>query len=303
MSRRTMKAMALAKRRHKKDNRPMSTYKRLLIVDDEEQVIFVLRNSLRKLGSLYEIVTATSGYEALDKIRQAPFDVVITDLKMPGMDGIALTAAIRAVDPQTRVIWATAHNQWEAEARRLGVFRYVLKPLDVDELRQVALEGLEASVASGDSTRPVTSAGLPSRNVSLLILDDDENLRRIFGRALARAGYTVYDAASLEQARALLAHMAFDVFLCDIQVGGERGTDLLREQMDWLNQAGTQVIMMSSAAQYRDECADLGIEFYMEKPVSLGPLVTLVNRLTANRSPNSEMSTQLPTNFQEALQC
>jgi DNA-binding NtrC family response regulator len=260
------------------DNRTSiaAAYKRILIVDDEEQVVFVLRNSLKKLGEMYEIVTATNGQDAIDKFENAPFDLLITDLKMPGMNGVVLTEKIRAMDPKTQVIWVTGHDEWQADAQRLGVYRYILKPLDVEDIRQVAREGLEA----GQPARP--AAERPASQV--LIMDDTDDLRRLYSKALGKAGYKVYPAATIHQARQLLGQHHFDVFLCDIRMGSEGlGIDLLREQLDALNRAGTQVIMVSAEARYRDMCEEMGIEFYVEKPVALPPLITLVNRLTASR--------------------
>ncbi len=121
--------------------------KRILVVDDDERVLFVLHDILAGLGSQYEVVTAQSGYEALDKAREKPFDLLIADLRMPGMDGVELTEAVRALSPSTVVIWITAYGSQEtsAEARRLGVYRCLDKPLEVTEIRQIAREALEAA--------------------------------------------------------------------------------------------------------------------------------------------------------------
>ncbi len=96
--------------------------KRILVVDDDERVLFVLHVILAGLGSQYEVVTAQSGYEALDKAREMPFDLLIADLRMPGMDGVEPTEAVRTLSPSTVVIWITAYDSQEtnAEAQRPG---------------------------------------------------------------------------------------------------------------------------------------------------------------------------------------
>ncbi|MCX7680942.1 MAG: response regulator [Anaerolineae bacterium] len=120
-------------------------HKRILIVDDEEAVLFTLERSLRKLGSDYEIVTARSGQDALERVKQGEYHLVITDLKMPGMDGVELTRAIQALSPTTAVIWITAYGSpgSEAEARRLNVHSYLRKPLDIVEIRRIAREAVD----------------------------------------------------------------------------------------------------------------------------------------------------------------
>jgi two-component system OmpR family response regulator len=114
----------------------------------------------------------------------------------------------------------------------------------------------------------------------ILIMEDSADLRRLYGKAFSKSGYQVYPAATLEEARALLVENHMDVFVCDIHMGNERGTDLLREQAARLGRNGTKVIVVSGQAQYRPICEEMGVDFYMEKPVAISMLLTLVERLT-----------------------
>jgi len=118
--------------------------KRILIVDDEESVVFFLGENLAELGPGYHVETARSGEEALTKIAQQPFDLVITDLRMPGVDGLELLESIRATDPKTRLILMTAYgsDRVEAEARRLAVYRYITKPFKIEDLVDAARQAL-----------------------------------------------------------------------------------------------------------------------------------------------------------------
>lgn len=113
---------------------------RILIVDDEEQILFVLREALSKLGEEYEILTASNGHEALARLREIPIDLLVTDLIMPGMDGVALTEVAYAMFPNTKVIWMTSYDRREDDAQRLSVQRYLLKPLNIDDIRKVVIE-------------------------------------------------------------------------------------------------------------------------------------------------------------------
>jgi DNA-binding NtrC family response regulator len=118
---------------------------RILVVDDDERVLFVLRRALLAFQNGYEIVTTQDGRQALDRAREIPFDLVITDLKMPGVDGIALTQTIRDLNSGTVVVWITAHGcaQVSDEATRLSVYECLEKPLRIDKIRQVVREALE----------------------------------------------------------------------------------------------------------------------------------------------------------------
>ncbi|MFQ5420562.1 MAG: response regulator, partial [Anaerolineae bacterium] len=123
----------------------MDDTKRILIVDDETSVLYVMQNSLRKLGSRYKVSTATDGNKALNLLRQRPFNLVITDYKMAGMDGLQLIETIRRIRPETRVILITAYGNdaVEAEARRLQAYRFLTKPLEISVFRQIVQEALD----------------------------------------------------------------------------------------------------------------------------------------------------------------
>jgi DNA-binding NtrC family response regulator len=118
--------------------------KRILIVDDEARVLLILHDTLQRLGTGFEVVTAQSSSEALKRARKEDFDLVITDLRMPGMDGIELTRALRAIQPEIRVVWITAYgcHKASADSVKLGVFRCLDKPLEIKQIRQVAQEAL-----------------------------------------------------------------------------------------------------------------------------------------------------------------
>jgi two-component system, NtrC family, response regulator PilR len=104
---------------------------RILVVDDEEGVCDVLAHVLHREG--HEVETATRGDEALRMYEARPFDFVISDLRMPGMDGITLLRRIKAADPRAIVAILTAYKEdWSktVECMRLGAFDYISKPFD-----------------------------------------------------------------------------------------------------------------------------------------------------------------------------
>jgi DNA-binding NtrC family response regulator len=125
----------------------MSACKHILIVDDDERVLFVLHRILTGLGDGYEIATAGSGREALSEAGVRPFDLLITDLRMPDMDGVEFTEEIKALNPKTIVVWVTAYgcHRVADEATRLSVYKCLDKPLKVAKIRNVVREALETT--------------------------------------------------------------------------------------------------------------------------------------------------------------
>ncbi len=117
--------------------------KRLLVVDDDESLRWVTQAQLQQSGYLVDV--AASGKEALDRIRDAPPDLVITDLMMPAMSGLDLLKRIRADYPEIIIIMVTAFGTVEnaVEAMKAGAYDYITKPVNMDELRLIVSRGIE----------------------------------------------------------------------------------------------------------------------------------------------------------------
>ncbi len=114
---------------------------------------------------------------------------------------------------------------------------------------------------------------------TVLLLEDNPSLAEMFTKIVRKAGYEVFTTTSLENARVLLRHISFDVFLCDMRLGDGYGIDLLIEQQAILYANHTRVIVISAEDQFREACAAVGVEFYLEKPVSPRMLTDLLSRL------------------------
>lgn len=116
---------------------------RILVVDDEVVVCESCQRILEEEG--YEIEIALSAVEALEKIKERPFDIVITDLKMPGMDGMELLRILRKDYPDVIVVMITGFSTVETavEAMKLGAFDYIPKPFTPDEVSVVVKKAVE----------------------------------------------------------------------------------------------------------------------------------------------------------------
>ncbi|MDO8430989.1 MAG: sigma-54 dependent transcriptional regulator [Candidatus Binatus sp.] len=108
---------------------------RLLIVDDERGIVIALKGLFTKEG--YEVETAESGEEALEKVKAGLFHVIITDLSMKGMSGLDLLKKVREMDPACAVLMITAYGTQRiaVDAMKAGAEDYLPKPFDNDELR------------------------------------------------------------------------------------------------------------------------------------------------------------------------
>ncbi|MET0342896.1 MAG: sigma-54 dependent transcriptional regulator [Polyangiales bacterium] len=127
---------------------------RVLVVDDDAAVRFTLRGTLEDAG--YQVDEAPDGASALAKLGDgAGHPLVLTDLRMPGMDGLALLGKVRGLPSAPRVIVITAHGSERAavDAMKLGAYDYFRKPFESDELLQVVARALESVRLSADNER------------------------------------------------------------------------------------------------------------------------------------------------------
>ncbi len=119
------------------------TSPRILIVDDEEVVCRFLKRLLS--GSGHQVEVSFSGQDAIARLEQDSFDLVITDLKMPGVDGIGVLRRAKELDPFCEVMVITAYASVESavEVMKLGAYDYISKPFNVDRIRLIVEKALE----------------------------------------------------------------------------------------------------------------------------------------------------------------
>jgi two-component system NtrC family response regulator len=116
---------------------------KILIIDDDASLRRVLEYNLQEAG--YDVTAAASGQEGLVLFRNAPFPLVITDMKMPGMDGMQLLGEVKKVSPTTLVIMITAFGTVDlaVQAMKAGAYDYITKPFNRDELTLIVAKALQ----------------------------------------------------------------------------------------------------------------------------------------------------------------
>jgi len=150
----------------------IETRGKILVVDDEESMREFLSVILRKEG--YAVDCAADGREAFALAREQPFDLILEDLKMPGMDGIELLRALKEHDPEVLVIIMTAYSTWNSavEAMRLGAYDYIRKPFDNNDIkatvaRAIGLRRLHEDSRDGAGEIPVKISNLIGHSLEM----------------------------------------------------------------------------------------------------------------------------------------
>jgi two-component system response regulator AtoC len=153
------------------------SHRRILIVDDELQILTFLDDLFRSAG--WEVQTADSGSSGIDRLEQSRFDIVLTDLKMPGSNGIEVLRTAKKLQSDAEVIMMTGYGTVDTaiEAMRAGAFHYIAKPFKADEVlhlvdkayiqRQLMRENLylKAESRSGHLVHSVVGTSAPIQEV------------------------------------------------------------------------------------------------------------------------------------------
>lgn len=175
---------------------------RILVVDDEERMCRSLDSLLTKEG--YRVDTASNGEEAMDIYRKKPHDLVITDIRMPGMDGIRLLRELRGGDPEAMVILMTAYASLDTAVAALntGAYDYILKPIEFTQLRLAVERALEKRELQ--QARQGLMDELQAKNVQL-----SQHLAEL--NALHEAGLALSQAPDLKALLTRIIELALEV--------------------------------------------------------------------------------------------
>jgi signal transduction histidine kinase/CheY-like chemotaxis protein len=162
---------------------------RILVVDDEDQVVQIFRDLLTQQG--YEVVSCDNGDDAITTVTTGRFDLVLTDINLPGVDGLEVVRAAKAADKDTVVILITgyASTTTAIDALRQGAYDYITKPFDLWETAKAIERGLESRNLILENRRLIVE--LERANAELQ--EHEEILRRKVERATYRLG-TLYEA-------------------------------------------------------------------------------------------------------------
>ncbi|MBI3615961.1 MAG: response regulator [Candidatus Omnitrophica bacterium] len=200
--------------------------KRVLVVDDEPEVTFALQAYF--LGKGYEMLTALDGIQAMRYLRQHVIDLVLLDMKMPGVNGIEVLKFIHTQTRETKVIVVTAYDvQFQEMVERLGVDGFLIKPFGIEALTSTVeqvLSGQRGRVPSVPE-EPLPVPGAPNPKARLLFVEPSEytyKLKEVFFSSPEKCLglYEVASAYSVEEALERLKTFQPDILLVELTMLG-----------------------------------------------------------------------------------
>src|SRR5438094_6310033 len=267
---------------------------RVLIVDDDAALLQALPETLRLRMREVTVDTADSAAAALDRIAARDYDAIVTDIKMPGMDGLTLLAEIRGRRPDTPILMITGHGEdaLAIQALRGGAYDFIPKPIDRDHIvaslhRAIRARALDRRAKDRQSALEhcageleQIAAKLGRDQARVLIVDDDPALLQALPQALRlrMGGVTVETADSAAAALDRIAALDYDAIVTDIKMPGMDGLGLLAEIRG--RQPDTPTLMITGHGEYdlALRCLRGGAYDFIQKPIDRDHFVASLHR-------------------------
>ena len=257
--------------------------KKVLIVDDNETNLQILRIQLERWK--ISTVTASSGERALEILNtEKNFDLVITDMKMPELDGIQLSKKIKEADPMQKIILLSSIGD-ESPKKSGALFAAVLtKPVKQQQLLKVIQLELK-QVSQPEPIHEDKQASLLSEEfavkypLNILIAEDNLINQKLIIKVLNKLGYKPDLANNGEEVLEMLEKEAYEVVLMDVQMPVLDGISATRRIRSNFDRQPVIIAMTANAmAEDREECISAGMNDYISKPINMEELVNVLKK-------------------------
>jgi DNA-binding NtrC family response regulator len=229
---------------------------KVLLVDDEQEFAESLSERLELRDVKAKV--AFDGEQALEAMEEDEADVMVLDLRMPGIDCIEVLRRVKQDHPDVSVVILTGHgtDKDEQEALRLGASAYLKKPVDVDQLL----------------------GALHQEKLKVLLVDDEQEFVESLSERLSLRNLTAGVALDGEQALEAVKQDEPDVMVLDLRMPGIDGIEVLRQVRK--DHPGVAVVVLTGHGTEEDEkeAIRLGASAYLKKPVDVDQLVGVLHR-------------------------
>ncbi len=284
--------------------------KRALIVDDNATNRMILTHYLSNWG--FTLSEADSGPAALVELeaaaqRNEAYDLLLSDMQMPGMDGFALAHAIiekPAIAEMPRILLSSGTIGSEAERLAMGFFQSLLKPVRQSQLFDAVIDALQHP---SQKTAPVSreKQALPDYSCKrVLVVEDNKVNQKVILSQLAKFQLQPDLANNGQVALDLLEHQVYDLVLMDCQMpvmDGYEATHILRErEINGKSHTPITALTAHASAGEREKCLSAGMDDYLSKPLSRADLTVVLARWLGEPC-NSAQELQLDSNQAEPL--
>ena len=238
---------------------------RILIVDDEKN----MRNTLAKILECenYQVTTAATGEEAVEICTREGFDVILMDVRMPGIDGVEAFRRIRRHREGVRVIMMSAFSVDEIKEAALeeGAIAFLPKPLDVEQVIRLVSE---------------------VKDTTILVVEDDEPTVQLLDTKLTKSGYKVTLTKSPHDALEMVEQIRFDLIFIDAKLPSMSGLDLYLA-IKRINPSAVAIMITGMDKEFEEiarEAVRRTAYTFVKKPLDIDHILALLARITGQQA-------------------
>ena len=241
---------------------------RILIVDDEPGICRTTAVILELKG--YAVTTAKDGHEAIARVEEGPFDMILLDIRMPDMDGVETHRRIKRIQPETVAVMMTAYADEKLilQARDEGAYDVIPKPLDIPKLLAMLERVSERR-----------------RGALVLVVDDDPRICNIMKNTLTGNGCEVGVAHTGEQAIEMAGARDYDVLFIDVRLPTMNGVET-QSALRGISPRAVPILMTGYRPQLEplvDQALRDGAYACLEKPFGMEDVISLVDEIWEDR--------------------
>jgi DNA-binding NtrC family response regulator len=233
---------------------------KVLVVDDQRSIRLTLSAILESHGC--DVTEVEDGYRAIDAAAEVSFDLVLMDIKMPGINGVQTFREIKKTSPGTLVVMMTDYAVQDLVDTALeeGALSVIYKPFEMEAVFKLV-----------DSI---------SKSLKILVVDDNTLIRESLTEILATHGHEVVSAAQGDEALEKVRHGSFDLTLMDVNLPGSDGFSIFKQIQDISPETGVVFITgVELAGELKDTSEEVSYPV-LYKPLDIQNLLTLVKRLS-----------------------
>ena len=233
---------------------------KVLVVDDQRSIRLTLSAILESRGC--DVTEVEDGYRAIDAAGESSFDLVLMDIKMPGINGVQTFREIKKISPGSLVVMMTGYAVQDLvdTAMEEGALSVIYKPFEMEEVFKLV-----------DSI---------SKSVKILVVDDNTLVRESLTGILTSHGHEVVSASRGEEALEIVKDGSFDLALMDLKLPGSDGFSIFKQIQEISPKTGVVFITgLELSGEFKEASEDLDYPI-LYKPLDMQNLLTLVKRLS-----------------------
>lgn len=251
---------------------------KLLLVDDDENILAGCKRHLRNNFEVYTAVSGSSGLQIL--LEHGPFHVVVSDLRMPDMDGFNFLSKVNKANPLTICIMLTGFAELKASLKAFNegyIFRFLTKPCKIDILEQTIKQGIEKYLEKKTASEKLSASDKKNSTKNILVIDDDEeNLSLVSSVLNQKKGIAAITAENTNIAQNILKIIKINLIVLSSLFARSDNCSFVKKIKETYPDTNIAITTWHESQSLKKTFKPLGIERFFEKPFNFESLSQII---------------------------